>query len=195
MTILTHVKSRRALLAGGLALAFLLHPCLGVLLAAPPPQPPKTPNILFVIIDDIGIDQMRIFGYQLDNQARTPANDTVALAGVRFRNAWAMPECSPSRVSFFTGRYPMRTGVLNISLDNTLANSQMSPFEFTTPKVLQDQGYRSGFFCKWHLTAFPSNNEQGDPNPGNPSGNAAPRDLLSVLVQAEKKKSEAKTES
>src|SRR5439155_16063092 len=119
MTILTHVKSRRALLAGSLALAFLLHPCLGVLLAAPPPQSPKTPNILFVIIDDIGIDQMRIFGYQRDNQARTPMIDTIALAGVRFRNAWAMPECSPSRVAFFTGRYPMRTGALNISLDNT----------------------------------------------------------------------------
>src|SRR5207247_6865077 len=141
--------------------------------AAPPHRPP---NILFIIIDDIGIDQMRIFGYQADNQAHTPSIDTIALAGVRFRNAWAMPECSPSRVAFFTGRYPMRTGVLNVSLDNTLANSQMSPFETTTPKVLRAKGYRSGFFGKWHLTAFPSNDQNGNPNPGNPSGNAAPRD-------------------
>jgi arylsulfatase A-like enzyme len=135
------------------------------------------PNILFIIIDDIGIDQMRVFGYELDNQARTPAIDTVALAGARFRNAWAMPECSPSRVSFFTGRYPLRTGVLNINLDNTLANSQMSPFEVTTPHVLRTRGYKSGFFGKWHHTAFASNDPDGNPNPGNPSGNAAPRDL------------------
>ena len=63
MTVLTHVKYRRALLAGSLALAFLLHPCLGMLRAEPPPQPPKTPNILFFIMDDVGIDQMQIFGY------------------------------------------------------------------------------------------------------------------------------------
>jgi arylsulfatase A-like enzyme len=137
----------------------------------------RPPNILFIIIDDIGVDQMRAFGYDLDNQAYTPAIDTVALAGVRFRNAWAMPECSPSRVSFFTGRYPLRTGVVNITLDNTLANSQMSPFEATTPNVLRARGYKSGFFGKWHHTAFASNDPEGNPNPGNPLGNAAPRDM------------------
>jgi Sulfatase len=125
----------------------------------------------------VGIDQMRVFGYSEDNQPRTPNIDAIAHAGVRFRNAWAMPECSPSRVSFFTGRYPLRTGVVNISLDNTLANSQMSPFEVTTPQVLRARGYKSGLFGKWHLTAFPSDDPDGNPNPGNPSGNAAPHDL------------------
>jgi arylsulfatase A-like enzyme len=136
-----------------------------------------SPNILFVMIDDIGIDQMRSFGYRLDNQPVLPTIDTIAEAGVRFRNAWAMPECSPSRVSFFTGRYPLRTGVLNITLDNTLANSQMSPFEATTPRLLREAGYKSGFFGKWHHTAFASNDQNNNPNPGNPMGNAAPRDM------------------
>jgi arylsulfatase A-like enzyme len=139
--------------------------------------PGDRPNILFIIIDDIGVDQMRSFGYGLDNQAFTPTIDTIADGGLRFRNAWSMPECSPSRVSFFTGRYPLRTGVLNINLDNTLANSQMSAFEVTTPQILRDQGYKSGFFGKWHHTAFASNTPDGKPNPGNPLGNAAPRDM------------------
>jgi arylsulfatase A-like enzyme len=141
--------------------------------------PGDRPNILFIIIDDIGVDQMRSFGYGLDNQAVTPTIDTIAEGGLRFRNAWSMPECSPSRVSFFTGRYPLRTGVLNITLDNTLANSQMSAFEVTTPQILRDQGYKSGFFGKWHHTAFASNTPPPDskPNPGNPLGNAAPRDM------------------
>src|SRR5437667_12802129 len=51
-----------------------------------------SPNILFNIMDDVGIDQMRTFGYGEDNQPRTPTIDTIARAGVRFRNAWAMPE-------------------------------------------------------------------------------------------------------
>jgi arylsulfatase A-like enzyme len=140
-------------------------------------RPPGGPNILFVIMDDVGVDQMRSFGYRLDNQPITPAIDTLARAGVRFGNTWAMPECSPSRVSFFTGRYPLRTGVLNITIDNTLANSQMSPFEVTTPQILRDRGYKSGFFGKWHHTAFASNAPDGTPNPGNPMANAAPRDM------------------
>lgn len=146
----------------------------GLAEAAPAGDPP---NILFIIMDDVGIDQMRVFGYQEDNQPRTPNIDTIAHAGVRFRNAWAMPECSPSRVSFFTGRYPLRTGVVNISATRDLANSQASPFEVTTPQVLHSRGYKNGLFGKWHLTEVPSNDPNGNPNPGNSSGNAAPHDL------------------
>src|SRR5207249_551363 len=157
----------RAMLPGILLLLGVTSATPGILPSSVAEAAPhRPPNILFVIIDDIGIDQMRIFGYQADNQAHTPSIDTIALGGVRFRNAWAMPECSPSRVSFFTGRYPMRTGVLNISLDNTLANSQMSPFEAGIPKVLHGKGYKNAFFGKWHLTSFASNDPNGNPNPG-----------------------------
>jgi arylsulfatase A-like enzyme len=165
------------LLACALALACLSFGPAAAARPAPvgPAAPADLPNILFVILDDVGIDQMRTFGYKEDNQPLTPTIDTIAEAGVRFRNAWAMPECSPSRVSFFTGRYPLRTGVLNITLDNTLANSQMSPFEPTTPRILRSLGYKNGFFGKWHHTAFPSNNKETHaPNPGNPLGNGAP---------------------
>src|SRR5205814_3004024 len=63
MSILTQTKRQRGRLAVSVALTFLLNPGLGTLLAAPPPQPPKTPNILFFIMDDVGIDQMLTFGY------------------------------------------------------------------------------------------------------------------------------------
>ena len=141
----------------------------------PRQQPRPPPNILFIILDDVGIDQMRIFGYSADNQPRTPNIDTIAQAGVRFRNAWAMPECSPSRVSFFTGRYPLRTGQFSIIIDRDLAQSQASPFEVTTPRVLRNRGYKSALFGKWHLTEIPNNDQNGNPNPGNPAGNAAPQ--------------------
>lgn len=126
----------------------------------------KRPNILFVIMDDVGIDQMRTFGYTADNQPRMPNIDAVAESGVRFRNAWAMPECSPSRVSIFTGRYPLRTGVMTAFINTDLANSQMSPFETALPKVLAKGGYTSALIGKYHL-AGPYNY---------PSGNLAPRD-------------------
>jgi arylsulfatase A-like enzyme len=121
----------------------------------------RRPNILFIIMDDVGIDQMRVFGYDQDNQPQTPNIDTVARAGVRFRNTWAMPECSPSRVAFFTGRYPMRTGVMNAFINTDLANSQMSPYETTAPRVLARARYQSALLGKYHL-AGPYNYPSGD---------------------------------
>jgi arylsulfatase A-like enzyme len=113
-----------------------------------------TPNILFIIMDDVGIDQMRIFGYgglTHNSAPNTPNIDVIARAGVRFRNTWAMPECSPSRVIFFQGRYPLRTNVYNAILSTDLANSQLSPYELTTPEVLRTVGYTSALFGKFHL--------------------------------------------
>ena len=71
----------------------------------------KTPNILFVVMDDVGIDQMQVFGYGGDTPPSTPNIDTLADAGIRFHNTWAMPACTTSRAVFFDGRFPLRTNV------------------------------------------------------------------------------------
>jgi arylsulfatase A-like enzyme len=110
------------------------------------------PNILFFILDDVGMDQMQVFGYGGATPPRTPNIDAIAHAGVGFRNFWAMPECSPSRALVFEGRYPLRTKVFDAILSVDLANSQVSPYETTTPKVLRRRGYESGLFGKFHLT-------------------------------------------
>jgi len=110
------------------------------------------PNILFFILDDVGIDQMKFFGYGGATAPRTPNIDAIATSGVAFRNFWSMPECSPSRALMFEGRYPLRTNVLDAILSVDLANSQVSPYETTTPRVLRTRGYQSGLFGKFHLT-------------------------------------------
>jgi hypothetical protein len=122
------------------------------------------PNILFIIMDDVGIDQMRIFGYGGLTPPLTPNINAVARAGVRFRNVWSMPECSPSRAVFFEGRYPLRTNVNSAILTDDLANSQVSPFEVTTPKILKKVGYQNALFGKFHL-AGPNNNPFGQATP------------------------------
>jgi arylsulfatase A-like enzyme len=115
------------------------------------------PNILFIVMDDVGIDQMSIFGYGGGTAPLTPNIDTVARAGVRFRNVWSMPECSPSRAIFFEGRYPLRTHINSAILSDDLANSQTSPYEVTTPKILKNAGYMNALFGKFHL-AGPDHN-------------------------------------
>ena len=121
-------------------------------------QGKSRPNILFIIMDDVGIDQMDIFRYGGGTPPLTPNINAIARAGVRFKNVWSMPECSPSRAVFFEGRYPLRTNVQSAILSNDLANSQVSPFEVTTPLVLRTKNYVSGLFGKFHL-AGPTNNE------------------------------------
>jgi hypothetical protein len=121
--------------------------------STPPAEPAATPkpNILFVIMDDLGIDEMAIFGYGGASPADTPGLSTVASAGVRFSNTWSMPACSNSRAVFFEGRFPMRTNVLNALGTNDLANSMVSPYETTAPKLLAKAGYESGMFGKFHI--------------------------------------------
>ena len=123
----------------------------------------KPHDIVFIILDDVGIDQLPVY----DPTKPLPlANiNAIGLSGVKFGNTWVMPECSPSRAVFFTGRYPMRTGVTSALIDNMLPVSQVSPYETTIPRVLAQAGYSSALVGKFHL------------GEANPSGNCSPATL------------------
>ncbi|MGE4335780.1 MAG: sulfatase-like hydrolase/transferase [Pigmentiphaga sp.] len=132
------------------------------------PEPPPSaslPNILLIVLDDLGVDQLSLFGYGGATPARTPNLDAIAHAGIRFRNAWSMPTCTPTRATIFEGRYPSRTNVLNAVVALDLANSQVSPYEATTPKILKEKGYVNALIGKMHLSGSdvnPANNPFGD---------------------------------
>ncbi|MFT0533711.1 sulfatase [Castellaniella hirudinis] len=110
------------------------------------------PNILFIVVDDLGVDQLTSYGYGGTSPARTPNLTAIARAGVQFRNAWAMPDCTPTRATFFTGRYPSSTNILNALVATDLANSSTSPYEMTLPKLLKTQGYTNALIGKMHIT-------------------------------------------
>lgn len=114
-------------------------------------------NILFVILDDVGADQFHLTNPTGVDLPRVPTLDALADRGVNFTNAWAMPECSPSRVSLFTGRFPGRTRVGTPMTPPTLAQSQCSPFEATTPRLLEEAGYSFALFGKFHLAQSDNN--------------------------------------
>jgi arylsulfatase A-like enzyme len=121
------------------------------------------PNILFVIMDDVGIDQMKLFGFGGTPAAKTPNLALIAAHGVKFTNVWSMPECSPSRAAFFTGRYPARTGVESAIVTPHLPQAHVSQYEATLPRVLTKAGYVSALIGKYHLGDDPD-----------PAGSCAP---------------------
>jgi arylsulfatase A-like enzyme len=139
-------------------LALVLPSCSGDSVVVTTTSP--RPNILFVIMDDVGIDQMQVFGYGGDTPPSTPNIDAIAGAGIRFHNVWAMPACTTSRAVFFDGRFPVRTNVFGALGPNDLANSQVSPYEMTVPKLLAPSGYESALFGKFHL-GLQENNPAG----------------------------------
>jgi N-acetylglucosamine-6-sulfatase len=102
----------------------------------------RPPNIVFVLVDDMRWDEMRAAGHPFLD---TPHLDRLAREGMRFANAFATtPLCSPSRATFLTGQYAHTHGIV----DNTARASQDLP---TFPRALQQAGYTTGFFGKWHM--------------------------------------------
>ena len=68
------------------------------------------PNVLFIIADDLGVEQLASFKIGSE-PAVTPNLDRLARQGMSFSNVWAQPICSPTRATLLTGRYGFRTGV------------------------------------------------------------------------------------
>lgn len=153
------MNARKTGLAGRVLLASLVAACIigGHTRAQAAARPL---NILFVILDDVGEDILASFNPAAANASLTPTLNAIIAAGVKFTNFYTMPECSPSRVAFFTGRYPLRTGVTDAILDTNLPAAQISPFEVTVPRVLATAGYTSGLIGKYHLGG-PENNPDG----------------------------------
>jgi arylsulfatase A-like enzyme len=108
------------------------------------------PNIIVVLIDDLGSNQFGCYGNTFNE---TPNIDALAAQGTRFKTAYApSPVCSPSRASLLTGNYPARTGITDF-LGPSLPDTCLDPSSNTTlAKLFHQTGHTCGLIGKWHLT-------------------------------------------
>lgn len=138
--------SRVQRFGGGLWLLSLL---VGACLA----QAADRPNILFILVDDLGTEWISSYGAE---EIETPNIDRLAADGMRFTNAYSMPQCTPTRATLLTGQYPFRHGWVNHwDVPRWGAGGHFDPRRnLTFARLLRGAGYATAIAGKWQINDF-----------------------------------------
>lgn len=117
-----------------------------------PPHPPAgAPNILFVVLDDVGYSDLGCYGSEIE----TPRMDALAAAGLRYSNFHVTAMCSPTRAALLTGRNAHAVGVGAIAEWSTGFpgyQGRITPQAATIAQMLGEHAYGTYAVGKWHLT-------------------------------------------
>ena len=131
---------RKFVIASGAILLMIL----AVVCVAQSDRQQRSPNIIFILIDDLRWDDFGVAGHPF---VKTPNIDRIGREGALFRNAFiTAPLCSPSRASFLTGQYAHTHGITD-NVDRSVASHKLITF----PLLLQRSGYTTAFIGKWHM--------------------------------------------
>ncbi len=122
---------------------YYLEQKYGLNTAYAPPATNNLPNIVVVLIDDMGFSDLGCYG----GEARTPNIDSLAAGGLRFRNFHNTARCSPTRMALLAGLYTQQAA--------TVPGDSLPPMRtdnnITIAEVLGTAGYRTFMGGKWHL--------------------------------------------
>ncbi|MEH2366963.1 arylsulfatase [Nostoc sp.] len=113
--------------------------------------PENAPNVLLVLLDDVGFGQTSTFGGSID----TPNLDRLAARGLRYNQFHTTALCSPTRAALLTGRnhHSVNTGVVEELATGYPGYTAILPRSAATiAEVLRDYGYNTAAFGKWHNT-------------------------------------------
>ncbi len=109
----------------------------------------KPPNILYILIDDIGFGDLGIPELNAIRGYSTPNINEFAREGMRFVRMYTEPSCTPTRAAFLTGRLPVRNGMGDTTVD--IAGFGLADKEVTLAEILSEAGYNTVHIGKWHM--------------------------------------------
>lgn len=134
-------RLRRFLVSSGAAALLLLFAGSGF--AA------DKPNILFMLVDNLGYGELGVYGGGILRGAPTPRIDTLAAQGLRLLNFNVEAQCTPTRSALMTGRYSIRSGTYEVPIGG--GPDGLTLWEVTLAELLSGRGYATGIWGKWHL--------------------------------------------
>ena len=102
------------------------------------------PNIILVMTDDQGMGDLSCMGNPI---LKTPHLDRFYAQSTRFTDFQVSPTCAPTRAALMSGRPPFEVGVSH----TIFQRERLAPEVVTFPQALQQAGYATGLFGKWHL--------------------------------------------
>ncbi|MGB2759642.1 MAG: sulfatase [Maribacter stanieri] len=109
----------------------------------------QKPNIVFIMADDHAIQAISAYGHPISKLAPTPNIDRLAKNGVLFNNSFVTNSiCGPSRAVILTGKHSHINGFRQ-------NGDHFNGSQPTLPKMLQQSGYNTAVFGKWHLHGYP----------------------------------------
>ena len=110
---------------------------------------PAPPNIVFVLMDNLGYGEPGVYGGGVTRGAPTPRIDRLASEGLRLTNFNVEAQCTPSRSAIMTGRFSIRSGTHSVPIGGGLEG--LTQWEVTIAETLSAAGYATGMCGKWHL--------------------------------------------
>lgn len=115
-------------------------------------QETEKPNVVIMMVDNLGWGELGVYGGGELRGAETPRLDALAQEGMRLLNFNVEPQCTPSRSALMTGRRPIRSGTTKVVWGVPYG---MTNWEITMAELFSDAGYATGMFGKWHLGDMP----------------------------------------
>lgn len=109
----------------------------------------ERPNIVFMLVDNLGYGELGSYGGGILRGAPTPRIDKLASEGMRLLNFNVEAQCTPSRSAFITGRFSIRSGTFEVPIGGV--PDGLTQWEVSIAELLSGKGYATGMWGKWHL--------------------------------------------
>ena len=109
----------------------------------------KRPNILYILVDDVGFGDFGMRGLNYVRGTQTPQINKLASEGVSLMRMYTEPSCTPTRVAMMTGRHPIRSGMGEVKV--ALVGEGLPKSEVAIAEVLSEAGYNTAHIGKWHM--------------------------------------------